>query len=77
MVGFKKLFDDVGEKGSRFFILESDNAIGPATDPGRSLRHAKLAVQYLLGLRVGPDVHAVSHATEDAQVESELEEVAG
>jgi hypothetical protein len=77
VVGFKRIFDNVGEKGSRFFILESDNAIGPATDPGRSLRHAKLAVEYLLGLRAGPDAHAVSHAAEDAPVESELEEVAG
>ncbi len=77
VVGFIKLFDDVGEKGSRFFILESDSAIGPATDPGRSLRHARLAVQYLLGLRAGPDIHAVSHATDLAPLESELEEVSG
>ena len=75
VVGYKKLFDDVGAKGSRFYIVESDNAIGPATDPGRSLRHAKLAIAYMLGLRAGPDSHAVSHAAEDALFESELEEV--
>jgi len=77
VVGFKKLFDEVGAKGSRFFIVESDNAIGPATDPGRSLRHAKLGAQYLFGLRAGPSPKSHSDASEDAPLESELEEVAG
>ena len=29
VVGFKKIFDDVGAKGSRFYIIESDSALGP------------------------------------------------
>ncbi|HXV35463.1 MAG TPA: twin-arginine translocation signal domain-containing protein [Gaiellaceae bacterium] len=61
VVGFKRIFDDVGAKGSRFYMTESDNAIGPAaTDAGRSLRHAKLATQYLLGLRAGPKAQPTS-----------------
>ena len=41
-------------------------------------RHAKLAIGYLLGLRAGPEVHAVSHANDEETVfESQLEEVAG
>jgi hypothetical protein len=77
VVGFKRLFDEVGAKGSRFAIAESDNAIGPATDPGGSLRHAKLAAQYLLGLRAGPSAHAQSSSDEGALHESDLQEVAG
>jgi hypothetical protein len=75
VVGFRTLFDTVGAKGSRFYIAESDSAIGPAAiDPGRSLRHAKLAAQYLLGLRNGmkavpgstvPDLEAEHHHDED------------
>ena len=60
-------------KGAKFFILETDSGIGPATDPGRSLRHAKLGIEYLLGLRAGPSTHA-SHGVEDETVfESDLE----
>ena len=75
VVGFKKLFDDVGAKGSRFYIAESDNAIGPAaTDPGRSLRHAKLAAQYLLGLRAGPKAQPTSDVeSEPVSHEEEME----
>jgi sugar phosphate isomerase/epimerase len=73
VVGFKKLFGDVAVKGDKYYIVESDNAIGPATDPGRSLRHAKLGIAYLLGLRGGTKVHRTSHATEDAPSESEAE----
>ena len=73
VVGFKKIFDDVGNKGAKFSILETDSGIGPATDPGRSLRHAKLGIEYLLGLRAGPSTHA-SHGVEDETVfESDLE----
>ena len=57
VVGFKRIFEDVGAKGSRFYIVESDNAIGPAADPGRSLRHAKLGAAYMLALRAGPKSH--------------------
>ena len=53
VVGFKKIFTSVDPKGSKFYLVESDNAPGPAADPGRSLRHAKLAIPYLLGLRGG------------------------
>jgi len=73
VVGFKRIFDDVGNKGAKWSILETDSGIGPATDPGRSLRHAKLGAQYLLGLRAGPSSHA-SHGVEDEAVyESDLE----
>jgi hypothetical protein len=75
VVGFKRIFDDVGAKGSRFYMTESDNAIGPAADPGRSLRHAKLGAQYLLGLRAGPSPHA--HSTEVGDAEQEEASVAG
>lgn len=71
VVGFKRIFGDVGAKGSRFYMTESDNAIGPAADPGRSLRHAKLGVQYLLGLRAAPGPQA--HSTEASESESEVE----
>jgi sugar phosphate isomerase/epimerase len=60
VVGFRTIFDEVGAKGSRFYQVESDNAIGGTADPGRSLRHAKLGAQYLLGLRAGPSAKATS-----------------
>jgi hypothetical protein len=66
VVGFRKLFDTVGAKGSRFYIAESDNAIGPGADPGRSLRHAKLAASYLLGLRNGMKSQPSSAVSEEA-----------
>jgi sugar phosphate isomerase/epimerase len=77
VVGFKKLFDEVAVKGAKFYIVESDNAIGPAADPGRSLRHAKLGIEYLLGLRAGPNAHGHSDVSEDAPSESASEEAAG
>jgi hypothetical protein len=70
VVGFKRIFDEVGAKGSRFYMTESDNAIGPAADPGRSLRHAKLAVPYLFGLRAAPGPQP--HSTEASESEVEL-----
>jgi hypothetical protein len=73
VVGFKRIFDDVGAKGSKWSILETDSGIGPATDPGRSLRHAKLGSQYLLGLRAGPRTHASHGVAEETVFESELE----
>jgi hypothetical protein len=79
VVGFKRMFDEIGAKGSRFYIAESDSAIGPAaTDPGRSLRHAKLAAEYLLGLRAGPKAQPNSSVrSEEHDHEHALEEVAG
>jgi hypothetical protein len=80
MVGFDQLFHKTKkvEKGApRFFIAESDNAIGPASDPGRSLRHAKLAAEYLLGKKA-PSWKAKSHDDDHGKSESELEaELAG
>jgi hypothetical protein len=72
VVGFKRIFGDVGEKGSRFYIVESDSAIGPAADPGRSLRHAKLGAEYMLGLRAGPKTKA--HGVESDEPEHSHEE---
>jgi len=63
VVGFKRLFDEVGVKGAKLYLIECDNGPGPATDPGRSLRHAKLSAQYLLGLRAGSKAHAHSTVT--------------
>ena len=73
VVGFKRIFDDVKNKGPKWSILETDSGIGPATDPGRSLRHAKLGSQYLLGLRAGPSTHASHGVEEETVFESELE----
>jgi hypothetical protein len=77
VVGYKRIFDEVGQKGSKFAIIESDSGPGPATDPGRSLRHAKYSLQNMLGLRGGIKGHAKSDAAEDAEFESDAVEVAG
>jgi sugar phosphate isomerase/epimerase len=77
VVGFKRIFDQVGEKGSRYYVIESDSGPGPATDPGRSLRHAKYSLQNMLGLRGGIKGQAKSDAAEDAEFESDAVEVAG
>jgi sugar phosphate isomerase/epimerase len=69
--GFKKIFQDVGEKGSRYYIVESDSGPGPASDPGRSLRHAKISLQNMLGLRGGVKPQKQSSVSEDAPFESE------
>jgi hypothetical protein len=73
VVGFKRLFDEVGVKGAKLYLIECDNGPGPATDPGRSLRHAKLSAQYLLGLRAGSKAHAHSTVVDQAPLESEAE----
>jgi len=73
VVGFKRIFDDVGNKGAKWSILETDSGIGNAADPGRSLRHAKLGVQYLLGLRAGPSTHASQGAEDETVFESDLD----
>jgi hypothetical protein len=74
VIGFKRLFDETGEKGSRWYIVESDNGPGPASDPGRSLRHAKISLQNLMGLRNGSKTqHAHSTASEVEVFESEAE----
>jgi sugar phosphate isomerase/epimerase len=73
VIGFKRLFDEVGQKGSRYYIVESDSGPGPASDPGRSLRHAKISLQNLMGLRGGPKAHAHSSVADQAPLESEAE----
>ena len=71
--GFKKLFQDVGSKGSHYVFVESDSGPGPATDPGRSLRHAKISAQNLLGLRGGTSAKHQSSSSEESPFESEAE----
>jgi sugar phosphate isomerase/epimerase len=73
VIGFKRLFDEIGAKGSRFYIVESDSGPGPASDPGRSLRHAKISLQNLLGLRDGSKGHPHSTVVDNAPLESEAE----
>ena len=73
VIGFKRLFDEMGQKGARYYIVESDSGPGPASDPGRSLRHAKISLQNLLGLRGGAKGHAHSTVNEEAPLESEVE----
>lgn len=56
----------------------NDALIGPVpADPGRSLRHAKLGIEYLLGLRAGPNGRGQSDVSEDAPSEGAAEEAAG
>jgi hypothetical protein len=38
-------------KGFKYHVVESDSGPGPAADPGRSLRHAKISAKLLLGLK--------------------------
>ena len=71
--GFKKLFQDVGAKGSHYVFVESDSGPGPATDLGRSLRHAKISAQNLLGLRGGTSAKHESSSSEESPFESEAE----
>jgi sugar phosphate isomerase/epimerase len=73
VVGFRRLFDEVGVKGAKWYLVESDSGPGPATDPGRSLRHAKLSAEYLLGLRAGSKGSGQSDASEPATFESDGE----
>jgi hypothetical protein len=70
VVGYRRIFDEVGEKGSRFFIVESDSGIGNAADRGRSLRHAKVSIANMLGLRGGFLGKGTSDAPDGAEFES-------
>jgi hypothetical protein len=38
-----------------------------AADPGRSLRHAKLGAEYMLGLRAGPRTQAVGIESDEPE----------
>ena len=71
--GFKKLFQDVAAKGSHYVFVESDSGPGPASDPGRSLRHAKISAQNLLGLRGGTSAKHQSSSVEESPFESEAQ----
>jgi sugar phosphate isomerase/epimerase len=77
VVGYKKIFDEVGEKGSRYYIVETDSGLGQAADPGRSLRHAKYSLQNMLGLRGGVKAHGKSTVADEADYESNAVETAG
>jgi hypothetical protein len=71
VVGFKRLFDDFGAKGAHWSIVESDSGPGPAADPGRSLRHAKVSARNMLGLRDGLKPIRRSPVADEAGYESD------
>jgi sugar phosphate isomerase/epimerase len=51
---FRREFTEIRSyraKGFKWHIVESDSGPGPANDPGRSLRHAKISAKLLLGLK--------------------------
>ena len=77
VVGFKRIFDEVGQKGSNYAIIESDSGPGGPTDPGRSLRHAKYSLQNMLGLRGGVKANGKSSVADEATFESDSVEAAG
>jgi sugar phosphate isomerase/epimerase len=70
VVGFRKLFDTIGQKGSRYYIVESDSGIGNAADRGRSLRHAKISIANMLGLRGGYQGKGKGTVPDGAEFES-------
>jgi sugar phosphate isomerase/epimerase len=52
--GFRREFTEIRSnrsKGFKYYVVESDSGPGPATDLGRSLRHAKISAKILLGLK--------------------------
>jgi len=52
--GFRREFTEImanRARGFKYHIVESDSGPGPAADPGRSLRHAKISAKLLLGLK--------------------------
>jgi sugar phosphate isomerase/epimerase len=55
VLGYQYTFTRFRLSDPRWFVTESDNAIGNAADPGKSLRHAKLAAQYMLNLKKADD----------------------
>jgi hypothetical protein len=68
VVGYRRIFDEVGQKGSRYYIVESDSGIGNATsDPGRSLRHAKISIANMLALRGGYTGRGQSDVSDGAE----------
>jgi sugar phosphate isomerase/epimerase len=71
VIGWKRIFGDTGAKGAHQVIIESDSGPGPASDPGRSLRHAKVSAQNLLGLRGGIKPQKDSTVADEATYESD------
>jgi sugar phosphate isomerase/epimerase len=53
VLGFRETFTRYGLSDPGWFNTESDSGPGPATDPGRSLRWAKVSAAYMLRLREG------------------------
>jgi sugar phosphate isomerase/epimerase len=53
VLGFREMFRRYRLSSPGWFHTESDNGPGPAADPGRSLRWAKVSARYMLGLRAG------------------------
>jgi len=53
VLGFRETFTDFELSDPAWFNTESDLGPGPATDPGRSLRWAKVSAAYMLRLREG------------------------
>jgi Xylose isomerase-like TIM barrel len=53
VLGFRDTFTDFQLSDPAWFNTESDLGPGPATDPGRSLRWAKVSAAYMLQLREG------------------------
>jgi sugar phosphate isomerase/epimerase len=55
VIGYSEQFDRFELSSPAWFHAESDSGPGPATDPGRSLRWAKVSAKYLLDLRADDD----------------------
>jgi sugar phosphate isomerase/epimerase len=53
VIGFPETFARYRLSDPGWFNTESDLGPGPATDPGRSLRWAKVSAKYMLGVRAG------------------------
>ena len=71
VLGFKRIFGEIGVKGAHYAVIESDSGPGPASDPGRSLRHAKISAGNLLGLRGGVEPKRHSTVADEATYESD------
>jgi sugar phosphate isomerase/epimerase len=72
VLGWKKIFGGVGAKGDHQVIVESDSGPGPASDPGRSLRHAKISARNLLGFRGTVTPLRQSTVADEATFESDV-----
>jgi hypothetical protein len=59
VLGFRETFARYRLSAPGWFHTESDSGPGPATDPGRSLRWAKVSAAYMRSLHVGHHGHRV------------------